>query len=268
MKSPRSYNFWKLEAAGNDFIFIDNRDKMFSGKENKLFRRICTRRRSVGADGVILIEDSDKADYRIRYFNADGFESTMCGNAGRSALFFAYYQGIAGMMQKVEVIDGIHSGAIFTDRIEFEILAKGSPVKVEIDNIDNNKSHSGYKIDTGVPHVVLFVDDLDFEVVETGRKIRYHKLFAPEGTNANFIEIRKDGKIYVRVYERGVEDETLSCGTGATACAIVLNQIKNMSFPVSLNFPGGELTIDMREERFYLAGDVNLVYKGKMILTS
>ena len=268
MKSPKSFNFWKLEAAGNDFVFVDNRDGIFTGKEDSLFRKICTRRISVGADGIILIEDSDIADYKIRYFNADGFESTMCGNAGRASLFFTYYQGIPGMEQRVEVSDGIHLGAIFTDRIEFEILAKGIPEKIENLEIDN-RTYSGYKIDTGVPHVVQFVEKLaDFDVVGVGRKIRYHELFKPEGTNANFVEIDNNGNISVRVYERGVEDETLSCGTGAAACAIVLNKIRNMQYPVTLNFPGGELIIDFREDRFYLAGDVNLVYKGKMILTS
>lgn len=263
--TEKSLKFWKIEANGNDFIIIDNRDKIFTGGEIDVIRKICTRRKSVGADGAIFIEDSEKADYKIRYFNSDGLESTMCGNAGRSSIFFTYYRGIAGRTQNIEVSDGIHSGIIYKNEIEFEIIVKEKPEEVYLNGV-NNKQITGYKINTGVPHFVMFennIDDLD--IIKTGKEIRYHDNFKPEGTNVNFIEIAGN-LLKVRVYERGVENETLSCGTGAAACAAVANLIKGIKYPMSLSFPGGTLRIDKRDEKFFIIGEVNLIFKGKLFL--
>lgn len=263
--TKRSLKFWKIAATGNDFILMDNRDRILTGEEAEIIKRICTRRKSVGADGVIFIEDSEKADYKIRYFNSDGYESTMCGNAGRASIFFTYYRGIAGRIQSIEVFDGIHSGTVYKNEIEFEIIVKGDPQEINIQTT-GKKQIFGYKIDTGVPHFVSFdnnIDDLD--IVKIGKEIRYHEKFRPEGVNVNFIEITDD-LLKVRVYERGVEDETLSCGTGATACAVVANSVKQIDYPISLSFPGGTLRIDRRDDRFFIIGEVNLIFKGKLFL--
>jgi len=266
MTLPNKLKFWKIEATGNDFIFIDNRDNILNGDRRQFFKKICKRRLSVGADGIILIEESKIANYKIRYFNSDGNEATMCGNAGRASVFFAYYNGITGRIQKVEAADGLHDGSVYKDGVEFEIIVKDTPQKVEIKG-DYTPGFEGFKIDTGVPHVVIFKEGIDnIDIVETGKKIRYDNIFKPEGTNVNFAEIKKDGKIKVRVYERGVEDETLSCGTGSAAVAVVSNIFKSTKYPVTLRFPGGDIKISKKRDKLFIFGKVNLVYKGTLFL--
>ncbi|MEA3435842.1 MAG: diaminopimelate epimerase [Thermodesulfobacteriota bacterium] len=267
----KKINFYKMSGSGNDFIIIDNRDNVV--EENNLsdfISSVCRRKMSVGADGLILIENAENVDFKWQFYNSDGSRAEMCGNGARCAARFAYINKIAGPEMSFETDAGIVSAHVknglvkvkMTDskdfKVDFAIDPEDSPLKVS-------------SINTGVPHVVIPVDDIDdVEVVKLGRKIRYHKKFAPAGTNVNFFCPLKEDKIAIRTYERGVEDETLACGTGAVACALVYAYKDGIKSPVSvMTKSGGWLSIyfDEKEDKFYniyLEGDARIIYKGEM----
>ena len=256
--------FSKLSGSGNDFIIIDNMDLKIDSDD---FRRyvpvICRRRISVGADGVIIVEPSNIADFKWRFFNSDGSEAEMCGNGGRCVARFVYEKGI--------VKDRFFSFETLAGIIKVEV--KGRKVKVQLTrpfdlfldeklDLDDTKLVFSF-VNTGVPHVVIFVDDLEkIDVDGLGRKVRFHERFAPAGTNVNFAAV-KDGKIYYRTYERGVEGETLACGTGAAACAIVAAEKGIFDFPIDVITRSGEtLRIYREEENIFLEGLTKWVYDG------
>ena len=203
--------FSKYHGTGNDFIIIDDRDEACSSLSGRGIRRLCDRRFGIGADGLILLRDPKGFDFRMIYYNSDGGEGTMCGNGGRCTVAFAKKLGLIGKSAKFEAIDGAHEASI----LEGGNISLGMQIVSGI-----HPSEEGYRLDTGSPHLVLFRRDIDLiNVVEEGRRIRYSPPYMPDGINVNFVEETGEG-IHVRTYERGVENETLSCGTGNVASAI------------------------------------------------
>ena len=262
--------FCKMNGSGNDFILIDNRDgKVDEGSMSRLVERVCRRRESLGADGVIFVNDSDDYDFSWKYFNADGGEVEMCGNGGRCVARFAYLKGIAGNSMTFETLAGPISAEV-TDRIVKVLMPLPSGLKTDIDLSFGPGWISVDFINTGVPHVVVQVDNLDdHPVLEQGRIIRYHDMFSPEGTNADFVNIIGPDSIGIRTYERGVEDETLACGTGAVASALIASARGLVSSPVRVLTKGGEeLKIYFQKEgdsfdKVWLEGGTSLVCEGQ-----
>ncbi len=261
-----------MSASGNDFIVIDNR----SGKVNERFhdisefvKKVCRVHHSVGADGVILIENSKEQDFCWRFFNADGSEAEMCGNGGRCAARFAYMNGIAKQKMAFETIAGtikaeVHGGG----KVKLQ-LTKPTDLKLDYPVGLDDKELFVSSVNTGVPHAVLLVTDIDYvPVEELGRMIRYHKIFGEKGTNVNFVEARDKKNVKVRTYERGVEGETLACGTGAVASAVILAEKGLVKSPVNIHTRGGEVLKiyidgDVNGD-VYLEGDAKIIYVGNM----
>ena len=265
-------NFFKMSGSGNDFILIDNRDHTLAlGEITAFVKTVCERKVSVGADGLIIIENSERADFRWRFFNADGSEVDMCGNGARCAARFAYMRGIAKEKMSFETAAGIIEAEVREDTVKVK-LTEPHGVKANISVMIDGKPTAVNFVNTGVPHCVLFVDGLDkYDVFNMGRKIRYHKEFQPEGTNANFMEVIDRHTIRIRTYERGVEDETLACGTGAVASAIISSSRGLVESPVDVKVKSGEtLKIYFRKTRngfedIYLEGKANVVYEGRIL---
>ena len=264
-------DFFKMSGSGNDFVLIDNRDRSLTvGNITKFVRNVCERKVSVGADGLIIIENSQRADFRWRFFNADGSEVDMCGNGARCAARFAYIRGIAKERMSFETGAGIIDAEVIGDTVKIKLTEPHS-MKANISVMIEGKPVEVNFVNTGVPHVVLFVPGLDrYDVLNTGRKIRYHKAFQPEGTNANFMEVIDRHTIRIRTYERGVEDETLACGTGAVASALISFSQGLVESPVDVRVKSGEtLKIYFRKtghgfEDIYLEGKANVVYEGRI----
>ncbi len=230
-------HFYKYQATGNDFVIIDNR----AGKLNlsiDQIKNICDRRFGIGADGLILIERNESADFEMIYYNSDGSQS-LCGNGCRSAVNFANSLNLISRETSFLAYDGIHHATMLNDSI----------VKLKMNNVKEVVSMNGdFFIHTGSPHYIRFVTQLDqFDVVEQGRKIRYSDTFKPGGTNANFVELLPNNTIAIRTYERGVEAETLSCGTGVTAAALAASR-KGYYSPVTVNVRGGQLHVEFRND--------------------
>ena len=263
--------FAKMSGSGNDFILIDNRSGLLTESHlPKLIAGICRRRLSVGADGVILIEASERADFRWRFFNSDASPAAMCGNGARCAARFAFLQGICGKQVRFEtgaglveaLVDGLGAKVKMTApqdlRLDIPIDLPSGPLSVSI-------------VDTGVPHAVVLTEGLEaLDVAQKGREIRLHPRFSPAGVNANFICPESSGAIAIRTYERGVEGETLACGTGAVAGALVAACKLGLGSPVRVHTAGGEfLTVSFEKSagRFhdvYQAGDARLIYRGAL----
>lgn len=258
-----------MTGAGNDFIVIDDRRNEVGGDARELAKQLCRRRLSIGADGLILLIPGTTADFRMRYFNADGSEADMCGNGGRCAARFAHEKGIAGAGMTFESRSGMHSAEILEGGAVR--LGMTDPRAMLLDNgvLLKGVRRAVHRINTGVPHAVCEVEDLDqFDVVEIGRLLRYHTDYMPEGTNADFVEVIDDGTLSLRTYERGVEDETLACGTGAVAAALVMAALGKVKPPVAVRTRGGEtLTIgfymsDLGFCDVTLSGNADIVYEG------
>ena len=263
--------FYKMSGSGNDFIIIDNRTGILEGVDLPPWvKKVCRRGLSVGADGLILVQNSSKADFQWRYFNADGSEAEMCGNGGRCVARFAYLSGIAGRSLSFDTLSGVIEAEVVGERVKLKL---GDPSDLRLDypiSIDGNE-HIVSSINTGVPHVVQMVEDLERYGVSTfGRSIRYHPHYQPDGTNANFIELRDAHTIHIRTYERGVEDETLACGTGAVASALIGASKGLTSSPISLHPRGGEVLTVYFERKgsgftnVFLEGDARVVYEGQL----
>ena len=253
-------HFYKYQAAGNDFVLIDNRSIKLSLAPEQI-AQICDRKFGVGANGVILVDNDAAANFNITYINPDGSQS-LCGNGCRTAVDLASRLGMTNGKIKFNAYDGFHKA---------EILADGQ-IKIQMNDVSQiEEVFEGYSLDTGSPHFVKFVSDLDqYPVFDEGRKWRYNPHF-PKGTNANFIE-RKDGNsIALRTYERGVEEETLACGTGATAAALAASQ-QGFESPLTIYTKGGVLTVDFKVSPsgafsdIYLTGPAKLVFEGDLEL--
>lgn len=250
--------FNKYQGTGNDFIIIDNRNHKINPDDSALINRLCDRRFGIGADGLILISSSEQYDFEMKYFNSDGFESSMCGNGGRCSSAFAIKEKIAGNSLTFKAIDGIHK-AVFADGI----------IRLQMNDVNEPKIINGnYFLNTGSPHCIKFQKDIDkTDVNKEGKIIRWSDDYAPAGTNVNFVEIVENG-IYVRTFERGVEEETLSCGTGVTASAIasvLAGQID--SNPVSVRTKGGNLSVSFniageKISDIWLSGPATFVFEG------
>ncbi len=263
--------FWKMNGSGNDFILIDNRDEHIREEEmGRLVQRACRRRTSVGADGVIFVTRSVKYDFGWRFFNADGGEVEMCGNGSRCVSRFACLKKIAASEMTFETLAGPVSAKVNGRMVKVLMPNPGTP-SMDIDLEFQQGWKSCDSINTGVPHVVVGVEDVaDHPVKEEGRAIRFHRRFAPEGTNANFMTKIGPDRLAVRTYERGVEDETLACGTGAIASALT-GAIRGMvTSPVKVMTRGGEeLVIHFqrkgdRFEEVWLEGNTSMVYEGRL----
>jgi diaminopimelate epimerase len=267
----KKIDFYKMSGSGNDFIIIDNRDNIIdkNGLSN-FIAKVCRRKMSVGADGMILVENTDSADFKWRFFNSDGSVAEMCGNGARCVARFAYLNDIAGSKMTFETLAGIVEAEVIGERVKVKMtdpseLKTGDTIELE------NGLVSISSINTGVPHVVIVKDSTDdVDIVKIGREIRYHDKFLPAGTNVNFACHIKDNTIAIRTYERGVEDETLACGTGAAASAIVMANIMNMDSPLSVLTRSGEyLNVFFKEKEdqyydIYLEGDARIIYKAQL----
>ena len=262
-------NFVKMSGSGNDFIVLDNRGEGVIAEicKSDFVINACRRRASIGADGVLFVENSDIADFSMRYFNSDGGEVEFCGNGGRCIAHFAHHE--LGFPAEVEFDSGagIVSAKVDGDFVALQMPSAGNPSEKERIKI-LGKEIEFYAINTGVPHVVIFIEDLEgADVVGIGRALRFHEFFAPEGTNINFTRIVESPnyEIEIRTYERGVEDETLACGTGVTAVALVASKLGLAKLParVRVSLPD-VLTVDLDNTgRPVFSGMVKLVYIGK-----
>lgn len=255
--------FFKYQGTGNDFIILDNRDRPYSALTTVQICRLCDRRYGIGADGLMLLNNKPGYDFEMKYYNADGKESTMCGNGGRCLVKFAYHLGIHRNTYHFLAADGEHEAEIDTDGI----------VSLKMKDVSNvRKFHGDYLLNTGSPHYVKLVKDvMDWDVYQKGREIRYSKDFEAEGINVNFVEQLSDpDKIIVRTYERGVEDETYSCGTGVTAAALICYHNENGFNDVEVKTLGGTLSVEferLNDEAYtniWLCGPAELVFEGRI----
>jgi diaminopimelate epimerase len=255
--------FNKYQGAGNDFVIIDNRKGLFNPSDAKLINRLCDRRFGIGADGLILVSDHTRADFEMKYFNSDGYIGSMCGNGGRCAAHFAFKSGIAGNKQKFMTFDGIHEASVDKATVRLQM----SDVK-EFRLIKEN-----YFLNTGSPHYVIFKEDIDsIDVFGEGNRIRWSSEFAPGGTNVNFVQVVDKG-LYIRTFERGVEDETLACGTGVTASAIASVLIGHFDTnSVNVRTRGGNLSVELTVSgkmvtNIWLTGPATFVFEGSIDCT-
>jgi diaminopimelate epimerase len=271
MTNPESkmIEFYKMSGSGNDFIIIDNRDLSLNVGDLPAFaRKVCARKISVGADGLFLIEPSNTVDFKWQFFNSDGSMAEMCGNGSRCVARYAYLKGIAPKKMSFETLAGIISAEVNDDVVKVR-LTDPSPVQSVGKLIFDDCQFVLDFVDTGVPHAVTFVDNLETcTVFEWGRKIRRHEYFQPRGANANFAMILDRHKIQVRTYERGVEDETLACGTGDVASVLAAATRGLVDSPVDVLVQSGEtlrIYFTKKGDRFeeiYLEGKVKIIYHG------
>jgi diaminopimelate epimerase len=253
--------FYKYQGTGNDFVILENRDNKYN-LTTKQVKLICNRRFGVGADGLMLLSKDIELDFKMIYFNADGNESSMCGNGGRCLVKFAKNQGMFKVTYHFRAIDGPHEADIDMQDI----------VRLKMRDVNKVEYHSGHAIlNTGSPHFVKYAENvIDIDVLETGREIRYSKQFEKDGINVNFVERTGEDSIYVRTYERGVEDETMSCGTGVTASALLNAHNENGFNRVEVKTPGGNLSVEFNKideehfENIWLCGPAEFVYKGEI----
>jgi len=257
-----THTFYKYQGTGNDFVIMDNRNNSFDKENTELIAKLCDRRFGIGADGLMLLEDHDTADFTMVYFNADGNESTMCGNGGRCLVAFAKHLGLIQDKAIFEAVDGMHHAII-----------EGATVKLQMQDVRDVEQHEQHVfLDTGSPHHVMFKDNLDaFNVKTEGALIRNGEPYYEAGTNVNFVEKIDDHTFGVRTYERGVEDETLSCGTGVTAVAIAMYAMGATANKVlTLKTKGGDLKVSFIEKdtafkEVWLMGPATQVFKGTMV---
>ena len=255
------HTFYKYQGTGNDFVIIDNRLDHFNKNNTKLIAQLCDRRFGIGADGLILLESHDDLDFKMIYFNADGNESSMCGNGGRCITAFAKYLGIIDSEATFEAIDGIHHSIIDKDLVKLQMQ--------DVNHVQSFERH--VFLDTGSPHHVQLNSELEhLDVKQEGAKIRYNKHYIEAGVNVNFVKKIDSNTFAVRTYERGVEDETLSCGTGVAAVALAmhyLEETKNNS--IDLKTEGGNLQVSFVKngeayKNIWLIGPAKMVYRGEL----
>jgi diaminopimelate epimerase len=253
-------SFYKYQGTGNDFILIDNRKEKFSKNNARLISGMCDRRFGIGADGLILLENDNSSDFRMGYFNSDGKEGSLCGNGGRCIVAFAQFLGLIIGKTTFHAVDGLHHASI-----------KGNVVRLRMNDVTEiREKPAAIFLNTGSPHHVQMVTDLpQFDVVGEGAKLRYG-VYGEKGSNINFVEQLGASLFSVRTYERGVEDETLSCGTGVTAVALAMHYAgKTKHQKIVIKTLGGELQIDFDFDKntdtykgIYLTGPAEQVFKG------
>ncbi|MDX1364810.1 diaminopimelate epimerase [Arenibacter latericius] len=258
--------FYKYQGTGNDFVVIDNREQIFPSDKNELVSFLCDRRFGIGADGLILLENDDATDFKMVYYNSDGNQSTMCGNGGRCIVAFANHLGIITKETSFVAVDGLHKAKIEDDVVSLQMQ----------DVNDLKEKTNSLFLNTGSPHHVQLVDGVkDFDVRKEGERLRYG-VYGKEGSNINFVERIADESFFVRTYERGVEDETLSCGTGVTAVALAMHHSGQAnSNTVAITTPGGKLEVSFLKNEgkegyneIWLTGAAQLVFKGEINVKS
>ena len=254
--------FYKYQGTGNDFVMIDNRTNFFPKEDIQLIERLCDRRFGIGADGLILLENDSDTDFRMVYYNSDGNESSMCGNGGRCLVAFANQLGVINSQAIFMATDGLHHASVGNDAIV-------SLQMIDVDEIQKKDSYTF--LNTGSPHHVQIVEDLkNYNVKDNGASIRYGELYGEKGSNVNFVKKIDEDTFSVRTYERGVEDETLACGTGVTAVAIAMNATgETDKTSINLNVEGGKLNVsfDKMGDHFtnvFLTGPAKFVFKGNI----
>lgn len=257
--------FHKYQGTGNDFVILDNRKKEYSFLTTSQIHSLCDRRYGIGADGLMLLNEKAGYDFEMKYYNADGNESSMCGNGGRCLVKFAYNLGIHRSTYKFIATDGEHEAEIDTDET----------VSLKMKDVNDVKKFKGdHLLNTGSPHYVKMVNDvMGLDVYKKGHEIRYSKEFEKEGINVNFVEhLAEQDKIIVRTYERGVEDETYSCGTGVTAAALICYHNENGFNDVEVKTLGGSLTVefdrvdDTKYSNIWLCGPAEKVFEGTITI--
>lgn len=255
--------FYKYQGTGNDFIVADNRDNQIQFTQEQI-AHLCHRRFGIGADGLMLLNQQEGYDFEMKYYNSDGAEGSMCGNGGRCLTQFAQD---AGILQN-------HFSFIASDGTHEAIIEKAGWVKLKMCDVQQVVEQDGaFILNTGSPHYIQPVDQLaELDVFSEGQKIRYNSQFKKEGINVNFVELQNTGKLMVRTYERGVEDETYSCGTGVTAAALTSKSAVNGFNSVSIITKGGELTVEFEKkakqqfQNIWLCGPATFVFKGRIAL--
>lgn len=259
-----TYTFYKYQGTGNDFIIIDNRDMSFNRNDNTLVAKLCDRRFGIGADGLMLLQNKPGYDFEMVYYNSDGNESSMCGNGGRCIVAFAHKLGLLNKRARFTAIDGEH-----------EAILKGGQISLKMADVNEvEKSNDFYFLNTGSPHYVRFVNNIEhYNVFEEGKKVRYSERFKEKGTNVNFIE-KQNSSLFVRTYERGVEGETYSCGTGVTAAALIaaLTNTATSTENCAIKTLGGNLNVRFKRksensfDNIWLEGPATFVFKGEIEL--
>jgi len=253
--------FYKYQATGNDFVILDNRNKEISLTTEQV-AQLCHRRFGIGADGLMLLNIQAGYDFAMKYYNSDGKEGTMCGNGGRALTRFAFDMGIKKNKMSFIAIDGTHTSE----------LSEDGWVHLKMKDVSNVENYYGdYVLDTGSPHYVKLVSNvMEMDVYNEGYKIRYSEDFAENGINVNFVEQLAEDKITVRTYERGVENETLSCGTGVTASALISHHNANGFNRIEVKTLGGHLAVEYEKisensfQNIWLCGPATFVYKGEI----
>jgi diaminopimelate epimerase len=251
------FHFYKYQATGNDFVLIDNRSGQYTFSIDQI-KKICDRKFGIGADGLMLVEKHSTLDFNLVYYNSDGTQS-LCGNGSRAATAFASFLKVVNGTASFNAYDGRHDAELLPNNI---VRLKMNDTK-EITPVGNN-----YKINTGSPHLIHFIENVaEYPVVREGKNIRYSETYKEKGINVNFVELLPNNTIFVRTYERGVEDETLSCGTGVTAAALASSK-KGYKSPVTIKTLGGELSVEFKSnspsefEDIFLVGPAIQVFEG------
>lgn len=269
----RRPSFFKMHGGGNDFVLLDHREQFIPEAEQSRFaQRVCTPKLGVGADGLILIEESLRADFRWRFYNADGSEAEMCGNGARCAARFAVINGIAQPRLTLETLAGLIEAEVLNHQVRVGMADVGD-FQLNLTIPLKEQTLTGHFMKVGVPHTVLLVDNLEEAPVrEWGREVRFHPRFQPAGTNVNFVDHQSPHALKLRTYERGVEDETLACGTGAVAAALISARLGQTTAPVMVHTRGGEtlvVTFHRQGDKFtevFLEGEALVVYQGELWL--
>ncbi|MDI6852816.1 MAG: diaminopimelate epimerase [Deltaproteobacteria bacterium] len=263
--------FFKMHGGGNDFVLIDHRERFIPVPDQpRLAQRLCACKTGVGADGLILIEHSDKADLGWRFYNADGSQAEMCGNGARCAARFAVLNGLAQPRLSLETLAGVIHAEV-QDRVARVLMTGVGEFRLHLDIPVKDLTLHGHFMKVGVPHTVVPVKNLEeVPVVEWGRAVRFHPMFQPAGTNCNFAAVTGPHALALRTYERGVEDETLACGTGAVAAALISARLGKVTSPVLVHTRGGEvLTVSFQAQgeaisEVFLEGEALVVYQGEL----
>ena len=265
--------FWKMDGAGNDFVVVDNRQNAYALTKAQI-ARLCDRHHGVGADGLLAVEPAEQgADYRMRYYNADGGEAEMCGNGARCfARFASYLEDFRRDRVSFETPAGVIGASFHGEQVQIQMSAPHG-LELDLELKIEGEPVAVHFLNTGVPHAVVFVGDLaDLPVREWGAALRHHPHFAPKGTNVNFVHRVGTSHIAIRTYERGVEDETLACGTGTVACAILHHLRTGHAAPISVEVKSGDvLTIDFTKDSdafkdVTLTGPAAFVFEGSVEL--
>jgi diaminopimelate epimerase len=268
-----SLTFVKASGAGNDFVLLDNMDHNLTLDQPSLAQTLCDRHLGIGADGMIVLEPSSRGDFRMMYYNADGSYGGMCGNGGRCAVLVALKRGLTSSTFSFEAVEHLYTGSVRSNVVRMQMKTPYDIRRPVTITVGVSGVYECHYLDTGSPHVVCFVDSVHrINVVEVGRALREHAAFAPGGANINFLQVTDGNTIRMRTYERGVEAETLACGTGALACSIVASRLRDVRSPVNvLTTSGACLTVHFARgpegfTKLELEGPADILFEGKVLI--